>query len=218
MFDRIREFVNMLGNLFINFMCFLWITATVLLCGMKNDEVAGGAGLNGFLAFILWLICIYILIKGHWKISTVSITVIYLLLILYKKYGFILKADPEDAAEALGILLGFGLMAITILYMIVSYIKNHIEETGKIEKRKKSARKRGEKCCPRCGYPLMWVPAQRVPTDEFNDYEEGRWENDYSADEHHPTSVWVTDRHHDRIWRDIPGHHECTNCGYGSRS
>ena len=65
-------------NVVIKIFCFLWVSSVCSIGAIPKEEA--GVGMNGFLAFGLWVLCIFIMIKiKPWiaaSISTLVVTVV----------------------------------------------------------------------------------------------------------------------------------------------
>lgn len=96
-----------------------------------------------------------------------------------------------------------------------SFDDDDYKSKKKSVKRKKQSSYGNE--CPRCGAQMIWMPEQSRRTGDYEYYEDGHWEYDYSKDPDHPTSVWVNDKYRDPVYETIPAHYYCPSCGYGDR-
>ena len=88
-------------EIFIGFCGFLWVTLVATL--MANTRDIGGAEISGFLAFLLWIVFAFLIVKNHTIISCILSTSI-LLVAKISKFGM------DGAAfniEALAQLIGF---------------------------------------------------------------------------------------------------------------
>lgn len=63
-------------NIIIKLFCFLWISLICLMGVAPKDDA--GAGMNGFLVFGLWILCIFIMIKIRpWIAALISTLVLH---------------------------------------------------------------------------------------------------------------------------------------------
>ena len=77
-------------NIIIKLFCFWWISLICLMGVAPKDDA--GAGMNGFLVFGLWILCIFIMIKI--RLKKVIQLQIYLadgIIMMIEKYKHIIK-------------------------------------------------------------------------------------------------------------------------------
>jgi hypothetical protein len=147
-----------LKNGFIGFMCVLWVTAIWLIATMDYSD-SGGAELNGFLAFILWIVSICLIVKVNALVSAVGSTVI-VFIIRIARFG-VDVGKLEAFEEAIGALV----VCWVLVKLFFSFFDKAIEESEAKERRKKNAKDRGEACCPRCGSVSIQYYALGIPYD-----------------------------------------------------
>lgn len=98
--------MNKIKKGFISFLCILFVS--IIWADGALERSQGGAELNGFLAFVLWCVSVYIIIKGKAILSTVgSFGIMYAIRI--QKFG--------TTKEALGN-MGVVLYCVIVLGMI----------------------------------------------------------------------------------------------------
>lgn len=148
--------LHKLKNGFIGFMCVLWVTEVWLISTMSHSDL-GGTELNGFLAFILWIVSIYLIMRGKAITSAVGSTVI-LFIIRIAKFGVDTGA-LEKLKEPI-VILGACLVLGKLFW---GAIKNAEDEAEAKRKRKKNAKDRGEVCCSRCGSVSVQYYALGIP-------------------------------------------------------
>lgn len=195
------NFFRTIKNIIIGFFSFMLIA----LCGLLysrpiNDS---GLGMSGILAFFLWLVLMFL----FFKVSTGGAAVLALGIYII---GRVMKVGiSESAIESIGEVIGFLIVGFILWKIFIPSGSGNSGSSG--------VKSGGGKVCPRCGSALVYVPEQRRPTGEYNDYEgSGHWEYDYSTSQ--TKSTWVREYHHDPIYETIPAHYECTNsrCSYRS--
>lgn len=145
-----------LKNGFIGLMCIVWVTLVWLIAPMDYSDL-GGAELNGFLAFILWIVSMYLIIKVNAIIPAVGSTVI-LLIIRISKFG-ISDENFERIAEPIMVLIVF----FVVGKLFLDSIDKIGDEAEERQRRKKNARDRGEACCPWCGSVSIQYYALGIP-------------------------------------------------------
>lgn len=75
--------MNKIKKGFISFLCILFVS--IIWADGALERSQGGAELNGFLAFVLWCVSVYIIIKGKPILSTVGSFVIMYAMIWVSK-------------------------------------------------------------------------------------------------------------------------------------
>lgn len=73
--DRIK-------NIIIGFFSFIWVSEICVLAVGEIKE--GGSGINGFLSFILWAVCVFLIIRGRAGIAAIASTVIVIVMAIPK--------------------------------------------------------------------------------------------------------------------------------------
>ncbi|MFR1202905.1 hypothetical protein [Blautia glucerasea] len=73
--DRIKSIV-------IGIFSLIWVSGIWTTAAMGTEE--GGAGVNGILAFILWALCIFLIIKGRAVVAVIASTVIMIIISIPK--------------------------------------------------------------------------------------------------------------------------------------
>lgn len=148
-------------NGFIGFMCVLWVTGVWLIAAMDHSEF-GGAELNGFLAFLLWIVSICLIVKVNAIMSAVGSTVI-LFIIRMVRFG----ADIgrlEELEQPISILL----VCLVLGKLFFSSLDKAEKESESKRKRIKDAEARGEACCPWCGSVSIQYYALGIPYEEYD--------------------------------------------------
>lgn len=69
--DKIKSIV-------IGFFSFMWISVIWTTAAMGTKE--GGAGINGFLAFLSWALCVFLIIKGRAIVAALASTIIIIII------------------------------------------------------------------------------------------------------------------------------------------
>lgn len=162
-------------------------------------------------------------------LATPAAKIIVVLIVVYTVYTYGKQLVAHFSFGTLGIIL----VSIVVGFFVLSlhggnsyhrssgYSSLFDDDDYMPKKKKKSAQQKKkssyDNACPRCGAQMVWMPEDRRPTNEFNDYEEEERINDYSFDPDHPRDKTVKIRHHDRIYETIPAHYYCPQCGYGDK-
>lgn len=166
------KMLRKLKNGFIGFICVLWVTEVWLIATMNHSDM-GGAEINGFLAFILWGISIYLIVKVNAIWTAIGSTVI-LFVIRIVRFGVNVEKlqGLEEPLMALVVLLVLG-------KLFFSALDKMGEESEAKQKRIKDAKKRGEACCPWCGSVSIQYYALGIP------YSDDRGNVLHSNDKYH---------------------------------
>lgn len=191
-----RAFFNKIYNAFIGLMCFLMMTAVVLMGTLPSND--GTSLFSGFLAFALWIIFLFVLIKGHPVLSAVLSVVIIIGLKVYKS-GFD-SVFTEDIKQGVAWILVLG-----FFYLLIK--GTHASDVAYSEKLKSGV-------CPRCGGKLVFVPESHIVTGYDTVDKGGHWEYDYSDSQ--TKSYWVKDIAQVPEYETIRAHYECPNCRFKS--
>lgn len=149
-------------NVIINVFCFLWITMVCLIAAMPKD--GGGTGINGFLAFGLWILCIFIMTKIRpWIVALVSTLIVVGIQIANSEItwaGFIKEIEMPIGTLVMVLILG---------KLFLGEIKAWETESDARNERKRNAQKRGEACCPRCGSVSIQYYSLGIPYEEYGE-------------------------------------------------
>lgn len=149
-------------NVVIKIFCFLWVSSVCSIGAIPKEEA--GVGMNGFLAFGLWVLCIFITIKiKPWiaaSISTVVVTVVG-----------IANSEITWAGFWKSIELPLGTLLITgmLIKLFLGAIDEWEDESNARNERKKNAQKRGEAYCPWCGSVSIQYYPLGIPYQDYVD-------------------------------------------------
>lgn len=170
-----------IGHGIVLFFCFMIVTCVALF--LSEDIARGGAGMNGFVAFFIWVICMVILFKVSPMIAVLIPFVVYL----------VATGMSESSSDA-WIGTCFFLIAAVV---IVLYIKHR----NKIDNSVDEGRKSGHIVCPKCGnyQCVIFIP----PHVEVND------ENDYYYDPYTGERMYYKKGKN----VNVSGHYKCWDCG-----
>lgn len=146
-------------NVLIGLFCFFMVSMVWMMAAtdFKND----GTGMNKFLAFGLWALSVFFIIKGKAVIITIISTVG---VIIFQGDIFF------DGLASLGDDFWSAIVSIIVVGVICfKLMKSHDQEVEEINERKENARKSGQACCPWCGSVSIQYYPLGVP---FEDYDE----------------------------------------------
>lgn len=150
-------------NIIIKLFCFWWISLICLMGVAPKDDA--GAGMNGFLVFGLWILCIFIMIKIRpWIAALISTLVVVGVEIANSEItwaGFLNKIEMP---------LGVVIMALILGKLFLGTVKEWEDESDARAERKKNAQKRGEAYCPWCGSVSIQYYPLGIPYQEYEDY------------------------------------------------
>lgn len=115
----LQKLFNKLVSAFIYMMSFMWIlTFALLLAQSKSDVHFKGCGMNGFLAFGLWVVFMFIMISGHPIVADVLSVAVYAFLYV-KSFGV-----DGPVLDAIAVLI----MGYILWKMFFSFIENFGKE------------------------------------------------------------------------------------------
>lgn len=154
------KMLRKLKNGFIGFMCILWVTDVWIISIMDHSEF-GGAELNGFLAFVLWIVSIYLIVKVNAIMSAVGSTVI-LFIIRAVRFGVDVRK-----LEGLGQPIAVLVVCWVLGKLLFSSWDKAAEESEAKQRRIKNAKDRGEACCPWCGSVSIQYYALGIPYEDY---------------------------------------------------
>lgn len=157
-------------NVVIGFFCFLIVSVSWLSAPLGFEE--GGANMNKMLAFGLWILSVYLIIKGKAIIATVG-TIAILLAIIIPNGGIKFNSasmEWEGLWEIVATIFGIFIVG----KFIADWFDSSRKASEEIGERQENARKKGMAYCPECGstsiqyYPLG-VPYKDTEYNEFRD-------------------------------------------------
>ena len=112
-----RNFFRTVKNLFFGFLSFLILAVCCLSFSMPLDQ--GGLGMSGFLAFVIWVVLMFVFVK----MSTVGSAVIAVIILLggrIAKVG-VSKDFIEASGETIGTIIGVLLVCYIIIQLVTSF-------------------------------------------------------------------------------------------------
>lgn len=138
-------------NVIIKVLCFLWITMISLTAAVPKD--GGGIGINGFLAFGLWILCIFIMTKIRpWIVALVSTLIVVGIQIANNEITW------AEFIKEMGTPIGVLVIILIILKLLDAWEAEAVVRSERI----RNAQKRGEAHCPKCGSTSI----QYYPTNQ----------------------------------------------------
>lgn len=160
-------------------------------------------------------------------LATPVAKIIVVLIVVYTVYTYGKQLLAHFSFGTLGIILVSIVVGFFVLslhggnsYHRASGYSSLFDNDDYMPKKKSAQQKKKssyDNACPRCGAQMVWMPEQSRRTGDYEYYEDGHWEYDYSKDSDHPTSVWVKDKYRDPVYKTIPAHYYCPQCGYGDK-
>lgn len=157
-------------NIVIGFFCFSFISVIWLSAPMSFED--GGANMNKFLAFGLWILSVFLIVKGKAIVATVGSIVIFFAIVIpnggvkFNSNGMNWDGLIEFAATIIGIYV--------VWKLIINISESNQKYYEEIGERQENARKKGLAYCPSCGstsvqyYPLG-VPYKDTEYSEVRD-------------------------------------------------
>lgn len=163
MLETIQNVCRKIAGFFIAFFSILWVTMVALVATGDHTSPINGAEINGILVFLLWSLCVYIIIKGHPLFPAITSTVA--LIIVY-----VLKFGVSDQISSLFELVFTGIAIYGVLGLLLrGAIKERIQESEDTKKRIGYAEENGIAHCPYCGSPSIDYFPLGIPIEDGED-------------------------------------------------
>ena len=150
-------------NVVIGFFCFSIVSVGWLSAPLSFEE--GGANMNKMLAFGLWILSVYLIIKGKAIIATVG-TIAILLAIIIPNGGIKFNSTDWDGLEEVAVTIIGICIGGKILFKMFDSHQEAYEEIGE---RQEEARKKGLACCPYCGSTSIQYYPLGVPYEDLGE-------------------------------------------------
>lgn len=176
--EAIGNFFRTLVKIIVGGLAFSAVTCiSVMTAGNHGDSNAQqiGAGVNGFIVFLIWVVCVFLIVKGHPIIASIGSFAFYIGAHMMKFGEDKVVSDFNSAVAGvivLGIFAFFGL----------GMFKKWEQESNDREERKEHARKSGKACCPYCGRTSIQYYALGIPYEDSWDDRINDWTIGYSSD------------------------------------
>lgn len=138
----------------------MWISAVWSLAAV--DHSAGGVEINGFLAFLLWMVAVFAMIKTKPIIPAIVSTIV-VIVVSSVKYGININWDGLE--EPIGTML----LLIILWKWFSGALDNMENESNAREQRKRDANSKGEACCPWCGSTSIQYYALGIPYEHYDE-------------------------------------------------
>lgn len=150
-------------NIIVKIFCFLWITLMCIIGVAPEDDA--GAGMNGFLVFGLWIVCVFIMVKIRpWIAALISTLVV--------TWAGIANSGMTwgEFLEKIEMPLGTMIIILVLAKLLFGTAKEWEDESNARVERKRNAKKRGEACCPWCGSVSIQYYPLGIPYRQYDDY------------------------------------------------
>lgn len=149
-------------NIVIGFFCFSFISVIWLSAPMNFED--GGANMNKFLAFGLWILSVFLIVKGKAIVATVGSIAIFFAIVIPNGGVKFNNANWDGLVE---IVVGFiGILAVGKIF--INMLDSHEKTYEEIGERKEDARKKGLACCPYCGSTSIQYYPLGVPYKDYD--------------------------------------------------
>lgn len=151
-------------NVLVGIFCFSLVSAAWLSAPMSIEE--GGANINRFLAFGLWVLSVFLIVKGKAIIATIGSTVIVVAMMIHNggvKANFS-NIDWYPLWEFIA--------AVIVLFfvgkIIVGLFEGYQQNLNEIAERRENAKKNGQVCCPHCASVSIQYYPLGIPHKEYD--------------------------------------------------
>lgn len=153
-------FFEKLKKIFVGFMSFLVVSLMASYSIMPKE--AGGIELNGLIALLLWIVFIFLIVKGHPFISGLFSVATYIALKIFK-FGI-----ESENADALIVLFGRAAIFVFIMYLLFKWFSDSAKASEEKNKRIRENRKAGKAYCDRCGSTSLQYYSMGIPYRDFD--------------------------------------------------